>query len=50
MLAGLASAWQRDGDVPRARRAAGLRLLLPLDRDLRAQVLLENLRLASGGG
>jgi hypothetical protein len=48
VLGGLASAWHAAGDVPRARRAAGLRLLLPLEQDLRAQVLEENTRLADG--
>ncbi len=38
VLSGLASAWQDGGHRRRARRAAGLRALLPLDDDLRAAV------------
>lgn len=38
VLTGLAAAWARDGDRTRARQAAGLRLLLPLDEDLRARL------------
>jgi len=38
ILSGLASAWRAEGDSPRAQRAAGLRLLLPLDGDLRSLV------------
>jgi hypothetical protein len=45
LLGGLAGAWRAAGDLSRARRAAGLRLLLPLDPELRARVLEESLRL-----
>jgi hypothetical protein len=38
VLDGLATAWQEAGDYERARRAAGLRLLLPLSAELRAAV------------
>ena len=38
VLTGLAAAWLEAGDGPRARRAAGLRLLLPLDRRLHADL------------
>jgi hypothetical protein len=38
VLDGLATAWQAAGDDERARRAAGLRLLLPLSAGLRAAV------------
>jgi Transglutaminase-like superfamily len=38
VLDGLAGAWQAAGDDERARRAAGLRLLLPLSAELRAAV------------
>jgi hypothetical protein len=38
VLDGLATAWQAAGDGERARRAAGLRLLLPLSAGLRAAV------------
>jgi hypothetical protein len=48
VLGGLAAAWRAEGDVLRARRAGGLRLLLPLDGALRGQVLEENARLADG--
>jgi hypothetical protein len=38
VLGGLAAAWRVAGRLERARRAAGLRLLLPLDDPLRAAV------------
>jgi hypothetical protein len=44
VLDGLATAWQADGDGERARRAAGLRLLLPLSAGLRAAVHMDMAR------
>ena len=38
VLDGLATSWQAEGEGERARRAAGLRLLLPLNAGLRAAV------------
>jgi hypothetical protein len=38
ILTGIADAWRSDGDVFRAQRAAGLRLLLPLEETLRQRV------------
>lgn len=38
VLSGLAGAWRATGDLSRARRASGLRLLLPLGDRLRALV------------
>ncbi len=40
-LSGLSDAWARAGDRRRARRAAGLRLLLPLDPESRAKLVDE---------
>lgn len=37
-LTGLAAAWRARGDSPRARRASGMRLLLPLDEATREAV------------
>jgi len=44
VLDGLATAWQAAGDGERARRAAGLRLLLPLNAGLRAAVHMDMAR------
>ena len=44
VLDGLAAAWQSVGDADRARRAAGLRLLLPLGAELRSAVHMDMLR------
>jgi hypothetical protein len=41
VLTGLARAWESEGRAARARRACGLRLLLPLDDDLRRAVQQE---------
>lgn len=38
MLGGLAAAWQAAGEPEKARKAAGLRLLLPLGDGLRSAV------------
>jgi hypothetical protein len=44
VLDGLATAWHAAGDGERARRAAGLRLLLPLNAGLRAAVHMDMAR------
>jgi hypothetical protein len=41
VLSGLGAAWQAAGDTPRAQRAYGLRLLLPLDDAMQARVRAE---------
>jgi len=41
VLGGLAGAWREEGDVLRARRASGLRLLLPVDGDERRAIQRE---------
>ena len=45
VLSGLRDAWRAQDDPARARRASGLRVLLPLEPDVRAQVLEESLRI-----
>ncbi len=41
VLSGVSDAWARSGDRRRARRAAGLRLLLPLDAESRLKLVDE---------
>ena len=48
VLDGLAAAWQASGDSERARRAAGLRLLLPLGAGLRSAVHMDMARFKLG--
>ena len=45
VLSGLTAAWAGAGDARRARRAAGLRLLLPLSAETRAKLVDETLDL-----